>query len=140
MKIAINILLTLIVYAFGGMLLSSYTHHSTIGIDADRIHADDTVTRTYARLWWPGNGSLLLGYSAQHQPFDPNTTYERFDPAGTFFQPKRHKLTPQSRWNDHGFWWISQPAPAPQFWVGIPAWLPVFFFVLVILRRQKPKQ
>lgn len=139
MRIFVNILLTIAVYAFGGMWLSSYTHHSTIGIDTDHIHHDKTVTRTYYRLWWPGNGALLLGYSAQHQPFDTRQTYERFDPAGTFFQPKQNKLTPQSNWNRHDFWWISQTEPVPQFWIGIPAWLPVAFFVLVIAYRQKPK-
>ena len=139
MKIATNILLTIIVYAFGGMWLSSYTHHSTIGIDSDRMHEDNTVTRSYYRFWWPGNSALLIGYSAQHEPFNANKTYERFDPAGTLFRSKQNKLTPQSRWNEYGFWWISQADPAPQFWIGIPAWLPALFFVFVILHRQKPK-
>lgn len=74
--------LTLILFV---MALSSYTRYSTLGIDNEQIFGEQIYYRYY-RMWWPGNGALLIGWGDSLQTYDPKRSYHVFDPAGTFFR------------------------------------------------------
>ena len=118
--------------AFLGMWLTSDTRYTSLGVDADR-RVGDWVVQTHYRIRWPGNGSFFMGYD---QYLRPGThPLEPFNLGGAFFQEPR-RPTPQSRWNEVGFWSLSRrnplaevPRQAPvepwSFWWGVPAWMPL---------------
>lgn len=110
--------------------LFSYTHHTTIGIDSETVYADQ-VRYHYYRLWWPGNGAMLVGHGITWQAYQAQRHYDRFDLAAAFLHPKYREPTPQSNWNRWGFWWIQQKDPQ-QVWIGIPAYLPVLVLAMLI--------
>lgn len=130
---ALSGLAALLFLVFG---LSSYTHYSTLGVDNERVQGEQVDYRYY-RFWWPGNGSLLVGWGESFKPYHPALTYDAFDPAGTFFRAPHKLLAANSCWNRLGFWWIKNSNPR-QFWVGIPALLPAFVLVFAGWRLRRP--
>ncbi|WP_020560515.1 hypothetical protein [Thiofilum flexile] len=127
---SIRLLLLLLGLGFGLFWLSSYTHYSTIGIDSEAPQMKlGKVHYTYYRLWWPGNGAVLIGRGQSIQAYDPTRHYDRFDPAGTFLRTDRqHQPAVKTNWNRRGFWLVQE---AEQFWLGVPAWLPVLIIGLL---------
>ncbi|WP_298610137.1 hypothetical protein [uncultured Thiothrix sp.] len=109
------------------MALSSYTRYSTLGIDNEQVFGEQ-VNYRYYRMWWPGNGALLIGWGESFQTYDPKRSYDVFDPAGTFFRSPHKQPQIQSSWNRIGFWWINSLNPR-QIWVGVPAILPALFLL-----------
>lgn len=120
--------------------LSSYTHYTSIGVDSERVKGE-TVDYHYYRLWWPGNGSLLVGRGITMQPFNPEKQYDNFDLGAAFFRPQSRKLEARTAWNKTGFWYINPPKPVRQYWLGIPAWLPVALILgyFIIVRRCRKR-
>ena len=104
--------------------LSSYTHHTGIGIDHD-FQRGDRMLRTYSRISWTGYGSLWLGYGSRWFEADEAVEPENFDLASVFFRRVTKTLVSPTHWNQLGFWYINVQQPKPAFWVGIPSWLPV---------------
>lgn len=105
--------------------LSSYAHYyNSIGIDSEQ-QKGETIDYHYYRFWWPGDGSLLMGRGITTQKYDASKQYDKFDLGAAFFRQQDKKLETKNSWNKIGFWYISPPAPIRQFWIGIPAWLPV---------------
>lgn len=119
--------------------LSSYTHYNTFGIDSE-LHKNKQVENHYYRLWWPGNGSLLIGKSVILHPYDANKTYRQFDLGAAFFRSPSDKIKAQSFYNKIGFWFINLEKPIQQFWIGIPAWLPTFIMIVFLLRYRAAKK
>jgi hypothetical protein len=100
-------------------------------------YSETGVEYHYYRLNWPGNGSLLIGNGHSLRPANDQKPLAFFDLAGVFFQPVyRQPPVATSRLNHIGFWYIN--LPGQQFWLGIPAWLPVLLiiFLLLIIRRK----
>ncbi|HIO92714.1 MAG TPA: hypothetical protein EYG68_07710 [Leucothrix mucor] len=109
--------------------LSSYARfYNSIGVDSEQ-QKEATIDYHYYRFWWPGNGSLLIGRGITTLKYDPNKQYDRFDLGAAFFRHQDKKLVAQTTWNKIGFWYISPPAPVRQFWIGVPAWLPVLIIL-----------
>ena len=118
---------------------SSYTHHSSIGLDHD-IAVENHVEDHYYRINWTGHGSILIGYGISKKLRDRNVPLEKFDPAGVLLTPHKKPLPPShSIWNDLGFWLIQAPAARTAFWVGIPSWLPVLLLALLLLYLRKSR-
>lgn len=109
--------------------LSSYTHHTGVGVDHD-FEKDGEVTHTIYRLSWTGHGSIWVGYSNIEKK---TKTLEKFDPAAVFFKPTNKPLPASaSQWNRAGFWYINSGAPKNALWIGIPSWLPVLALLLLL--------
>lgn len=140
-------ILRLFNYAMGAALLcstafwiTSYSHYNSLGIDSEQI-ADGTVDYHYYRIWWPGNGAVLIGRGITAVEYDAEKHYELFDLGAAFFRTQDKKLEPRTLWNKIGFWYINPAAPVRQFWLGIPAWLPVILLSLYLyFFGQFPKQ
>jgi hypothetical protein len=117
------------------MWLSSYTHYTSIGIDAD-TRSQKNITHHYYRVRWPGNGSIWFGGGNTQRASDPSKPYEPFDLAATFFYANPVLPETNSGLNRWGFWhqYQNKPTlnPTPESWIGIPSWLPVLFIVLFI--------
>lgn len=129
LQLILSISLASVALVFLVMALSSYTHYSTIGLDNEQVQGSQVQYRYY-RLWWPGNGALLIGWGESLQAYDPKKKYDLLDPAATFFRAP-HKQPPiQSIWNRLGFWWVNQPNPR-QVWLGVPALLPALLLVVM---------
>ena len=109
--------------------LSSYTYYNTFGIDSE-LRKNEQVENHYYRFWWPGNGSLLIGKSVILHPYNVHKNYSKFDLGAAFFRPPSDKIKPYTFWNKIGFWSINLDKPIRQFWIGIPAWLPVFIIAV----------
>ena len=108
--------------------LSSYTHHSSIGIDHD-VQTDSGVLNYYYRVNWTGYGSVVVGYGSRLVRDDASRPLERFDPAGALFKPPQTMPEAKTVWNRLGFWYVSGGKPKPLLWVGVPGLL----LVLVLL-------
>ena len=104
--------------------LSSYTHHTGVGIDHD-FQRGDRMLRTYSRISWTGYGSLWFGYGSRWLESKEIVKPENFDLAAVFFRRVTKPLASPAHWNRLGFWYIDVKQPKPAFWVGIPSWLPV---------------
>jgi len=104
--------------------LSSYHLRSAIGFEQEQRQGEQ-VHYHYYRIAWPGNGSLLIGHGISTVPYHPEQTYDAFDIAASFFKPPRPQWPAQSLWNRLGFWYVNEPAPVNQYWLGVPSWLPV---------------
>lgn len=115
--------------------LSSYTHYSTLGIDNEQVQGEQ-VDYHYYRLWWPGNGALLIGGGASFKPYNPANHYDLFDPAGTVFRTPHKHLEAQSWWNRIGFWYIHDSSTR-QFWLGLPALLPALVLIWLWWRLRR---
>jgi hypothetical protein len=118
----VRFLVALIALMFLVFGLSSYTHYSTLGIDNEEVQGNKVLYRYY-RLWWPGNGALLIGHGKTLKPYQPQQHYDLIDPASTFFEKPHKQPNPHSFWNRLGFWWIHESQPQQQ-WIGLPALLP----------------
>lgn len=129
LKSLLRLVTGLLALSLWGMALSSYTHYSTIGIDNEQVQGEQVQYRYY-RLWWPGNGALLVGWGESLQAYDPKKKYDLLDPAGTFFRVPHKQPQIQSSWNRLGFWWMNQSNPK-QVWLGVPALLPALLFMLL---------
>ncbi|MCK5903176.1 MAG: hypothetical protein KAG28_08490 [Cocleimonas sp.] len=127
-----------IVLLFG---LTSYSYYNTFGIDSERIINNSNVAKHYYRFWWTGRGDLLIGKAIIIEPYNPAQQYDAFDLGAAFFRPPTNKLTAKTFWNRIGFWYINKPAPIEQFWIGIPASLPLLFIIgyFFFLRKKSIK-
>lgn len=127
------ILLSIALFATTALWLSSYTHHTAIGIDHD-YQKTEGVLHVFYRITWNGHGSLWVGYGSTWK--NPNNTekLEKFDPASVFFQSVDKPLGKVSFWRKIGFWYIHSTKPKPVFWIGVPAWLPVIFLIFLLWR------
>jgi len=106
--------------------LSSYTHHSSIGIDHD-VQTDSGILHYYYRVNLTGYGSVLVGYGSRMVRADQNRSLERFDPAGALFKPAQTRPEVKTVWNRLGFWCVNSSKPVSVFWVGVPGWLLVLW-------------
>lgn len=135
-----HILLSLALIVFTLFWLSSYTHYNTFGVDSERLN-NQQIENHYYRFWWPGNGSLLIGKSVILHPYDPAKTYHSFDLGAAFFRKPSDKVKSYDLWSRVGFYYIDLDKPIRQFWIGVPAWLPVFliiaYFLFYCLLRKK---
>ena len=113
----------------GFLLLTppSYYRYSAVGIDTDRLDGT-TITHSYYRLRWPGDGTVRCGigeklYSLDEEDLDP------VDLAGRLFQKPTTELHRSAKW---GFAvWHSPEAYDTEDgrhlwarWMSVPAWLP----------------
>lgn len=136
MKKKLTLLLTLTLLGTTLMWLTSYTHYTSIGIDIDTRH-NQLIKHHYYRVRWPGNGSIWFGGGTSQRASDPNRPYEPFDLAASFLHTNPTKPEPHSILNYIGFWQHNSPSPNHQYWLGIPAWLPVFLLGITIFRLRK---
>ena len=109
--------------------LSSYNYYNTFGVDSERQN-NQQIEHHYYRFWWPGNGSLLMGKSVVLHPYNPRKTYQLFDLGAAFLRKPSDKVKPYNLWTKMGFYYINLDKPIRQFWIGVPAWLPVFLIVI----------
>ena len=124
------------------LCLSSYTHHSSIGIDHD-VQTDSGVLNYYYRVNWTGYGSVFVGYGSRLTHPDKSHPLEQFDPAGALFKPPQTKPEAKTIWNRMGFWYVNSLKPVPVFWVGVPGWLPVLVLLILslsVLRRYRHRR
>ncbi len=136
MRKPLNILLSLTLIATTLMWFTSYTHYTSFGIDAD-TRQDGLITHHYYRVRWPGNGSIWFGGGISQRASDPTRPYEPFDLAASFLHPNPQKPEPRTMLNRIGFWKHTSPAPNLQYWLGIPAWLPVLMLGFIVFRLRK---
>lgn len=133
---SIRLILKLLFLFFIILWLSSYFRHSAIGVDIDR-YSTAGIEYHYYRMNWPGNGSILIGKGHSLRSAGYQKPLAFFDLAGVFFQPVYRQLpVAASSMNHIGFWYIN--LPEQQFWLGIPAWLPVLIigFILLVIRKR----
>ena len=109
------------------MWFTSYTHYTSIGIDAD-TKQNGLIAHHYYRARWPGNGSIWFGGGISQRASDPAHPYEPFDLAATFLYPDPQKPKAHSLWNRLGFWREYHSSPDIQYWLGIPAFIPIMLF------------
>ena len=112
--------------------ISSYTRHSSLGIDHD-FEEQDRILHKYYRLNWTGYGSILIGYGSQWRNKDSGMAFEKFDPASSFLKPAETSAERDTLWKRLGFWFVKSDIPAPMLWLGIPSWLPVIILFLLLL-------
>lgn len=132
MRKTINLLLSLLLLVTALLSISSYTHHSSIGVDHD-FEQQDRVLHKYYRVNWTGYGSILIGYGSQWRHKDVARPLEKFDLASSFLKPAEVPAERDSFWKRMGFWFVCSASPAPIFWIGVPGWLPVLFLTLLLL-------
>lgn len=132
MQKAFNVLLSGLLLLATLLWLSSYTHHSSIGIDHD-FEKQDRILHKFYRVNWNGHGSILLGYGSVWKAVDKTKPLEKFDPASALLKPVKKPLESNFYWNSVGFWYINSPSPRPTFWIGIPSWLPVLGLALILI-------
>ncbi len=134
-----HLILALVLVVLSVFWLMSYHYYNTFGIDSE-VYRNKQIENHYYRFWWPGNGSLLIGKSIILHQYDANKTYSRFDLGAAFFRPPSNKIKVDSFWNQMGFWFINLDKPIQQFWIGIPAGLPILlimgYFGMVIQTRK----
>jgi hypothetical protein len=112
--------------------LSSYTHHTGVGVDHD-FEQGDKVLHIYPRISWTGHGSIWLGYGSFIKDKNEGAVLERFDLAAVFFKRVTKQLNPlASSWNRIGFWYINGQSPKASLWIGVPSWLPVLLIGLFL--------
>lgn len=134
MKKLIRLFLCILLLLTGLLWLSSYTHHSSIGIDHD-YQTPQGVLHVFYRLNWTGNGSLWAGYGSKRG--ETTDTLEKFDIAGVLLKRSHTTVKAQSVWNQLGFSYIHAKQPKPTFWIGIPSWLPVLILGLLCFVLQR---
>ena len=126
-----KLLLTLALLITTLLSISSYTHHSSLGVDHD-FEQQDRILHKYYRINWTGYGSILFGYGSQWRDKDTKPL-EKFDPASSFLKPAETPAQRNTLWKRMGFWFVSADHPAPMLWIGIPSWLPVLFLFLIFV-------
>ena len=145
-----KLLLSLLFLGFIGtatLWATSYTHYTSLGIDHDQHLNNDasdsngkSILHSYYRVRWPGNGSIWFGGGQSKRPIDSPKPFEAFDLAATFLYPSPELPAIESAYNKAGFWLKTMDKPSKQFWIGVPAWLPVVIFgflSLLLWRRLK---
>lgn len=132
MKTLYTLLLSSALLVVTLLWLSSYTHHSSIGMDHDEVQ-QGRILHTFYRINWTGHGSILMGYGSAWKTLDPDRPLERFDPASSLLKPAKQPPVTHSFWNELGFWYIKSPSPRPTLWLGVPSYLPVMLLVLLLL-------
>ena len=132
MRKTIDLLLILLFLVTTLLSISSYTHHSSIGVDHD-FEMQDRVLHKYYRVNWTGYGSILVGYGSQWRGKDANRPLEKFDLASSLLKPAEIPAERSSFWNKVGFWFVSSDSSAPMLWLGIPGWLPVLLLSILLL-------
>ena len=136
MKTIYNIALYALLLLATALWLTSYTHHSAIGIDHDK-QVESGIFHYYYRLNWTGHGSVWLGYGSSRSDNDPSRKLEKFDPASALLKPVKPLPKSATTWNRLGFWYINSEKPTPSFWIGIPSWMPILLpLFLIFLRRN----
>ena len=128
---------------FGGtaMWATSYTHYTSVGIDHDQ-REEQQIKHSYYRLRWTGGGSIWLGGGKSYRPLNSPKPFETLDLAATFLYPEPELPKVESIYNKAGFWYKSMTQPSRQFWLGVPAWLPVIilsFLSFVLWRKRNTK-
>ena len=131
MRKTYNIALYALLLLFTALWLSSYTHHSSIGIDHDQ-RTDSGVLYYYYRINWTGNGSIWAGYGSSQLSASQDRKLEKFDPASAFLKPAQPLPESATRLNRFGLWYINSSKSTPVFWIGIPSWLPVLVLLFLI--------
>ena len=137
-----KLLLSLIFFSFivaTALWATSYTHYTSVGIDHDQHvdtrnndkASDKSIIHFYYRVRWPGNGSIWFGGGQSRRPHDSPKPFETFDLAATFLYPNPVLPTIESSYNKVGFWLKTMEKPSEQFWLGIPACLPVLILGLL---------
>jgi len=146
-----KLLLSLFILAFIGtaaLWATSYTHYTSLGIDHDQyinnVTSDDNnknILHSYYRVRWPGNGSIWFGGGQSERPLNSPKPFETFDLAATFLYHNPELPPVESTYNKVGFWLKTMEKPSKQFWLGIPAWLPVFISGLlsIVLWRKRDR-
>ena len=130
-----KLLLSLMFLGFIGtaaLWATSYTHYTSIGIDHDQHINNEgsdsnnkNILHSYYRVRWPGNGSIWFGGGQSKRSINSPKPFEAFDLAATFLYPNPELPIIESAYNKAGFWLKNREKPSQQFWLGIPAWLPV---------------
>ena len=130
----------IVLFILSVLWLSSYHFHHSLGFDHEQVISSQVKFR-YERMWWPGNGSLLIGQGVSWQPIKTHKHYASFDLAADFFHAPYKQPSIKTTWNRFGFWWVHE---TNQHWLGIPAGLPVLVSIalghwlrLTIARRVK---
>jgi len=139
MRIVYNAALYALLIVLAGLWISSYTHHSSIGIDHDKQLESDII-KYYYRLNWTGHGSVWLGYASSKRSANSDQKLEKLDPASALLKPVKPLPDSTTRWNRIGFWYINSSKPTPSFWIGIPSWLPILLPLSLIIfgnRRRR---
>ena len=138
MKIIYNWALCSLLFLLTALWLSSYTHHSAIGIDHDK-QDESGILKHYYRLNWTGHGSVWLGYASSKRSASSGQKLEKFDPASALLKPVKPLPDSATRWNRIGFWYINSSKPTPSFWIGIPSWIPILLplFLIILSNRRK---
>ena len=138
MKIIYNTFLYMILLVLSALWLSSYTHHSSIGIDHDK-QIESGILKHYYRLNWTGHGSVWLGYASSNRSASSDQKLEKFDPASALLKPVKPLPDSATRWNRIGFWCINSSKPTPSFWLGVPSWIPILLplFLIILSNRRK---
>ena len=128
----------MILLVLSALWLSSYTHHSSIGIDHDK-QIESGILKHYYRLNWTGHGSVWLGYASSKRSASSDQKLEKFDPASALLKPVKPLPDSATRWNRIGFWYINSSKPTPSFWIGIPSWLPILLplFLIILSNRRR---
>ncbi|PWQ93952.1 hypothetical protein [Leucothrix arctica] len=139
MKIIYNTVLYASLLVFTVLWLSSYTHHSAIGIDHDQ-QVESGVLHYYYRLNWTGHGSVWVGYGSHQTSANPNRKLEKLDPASALLKPVKPLPDSATVWNRLGFWYINSAKPTPIFWVGVPSWIPILLPLFLILLGKHRKR
>ncbi len=112
--------------------ISSYSHHSSLGIDHD-FEQQDRILHKYYRLNWTGYGSILIGYGSQWKQKQVGKALEKFDLALSLLKPAETPADRNTIGKRLGFWFIKSESPTPMLWVGFPSWLPVLLLLLLLL-------
>lgn len=119
--------------------------YTSVGYEFDTL-TEGVMREDYYRVRWPGDGSVWVGSGWVHLPTE-SKALEPFDLGAVFFREPRVR-EPQTRWNQWGFWRISNQSPAElpilkrqgESWWGVPGWLPGLMMALAwtfLRRRQK---
>ena len=137
MKRSLDILFCTAFIIVSFLWLSSYTHHSSVGIDHD-IEKQDRILHMFYRVNWTGHGAILIGYGGVWRDVD-GKPLEKFDPAASFLRLAQKPLEKGSLWNRLGFWYVNSSTPRPTFWIGIPSYLPVLVLGLLLFFRSNSR-
>ena len=118
--------------------ISSYTHHSSLGIDHD-FEVQGRILHKYYRVNWTGYGSILVGYGSQWRLKESGRALEKFDLASSLLKPAERQVEWDTFWERIGFWFVESDTPTPMLWLGVPSWLPIIILFLLLLFYFKKK-
>jgi hypothetical protein len=139
MRKTINRLLVLCFAVTVMLALSSYTHHSSIGMDHD-FEKPGRILHKYYRINLTGYGAILIGHGSQWRQHDSGKALEKFDLASSFLKPAETPAKRDTFWKGLGFWFVQSGSPAPMLWIGIPSWLPVLVLSILLFMYYKKRR